>query len=235
MRTHSTGRLSGSPVVIDSTGQLFSLRLHSFFPPKCECNMAFIESRIIPIVVLIACGFALLPAHAVKIKSTPQQSYPAPSPLLNVTSNGRVAVYDNNDTHLSLQEKTSCVRDGTGTRPLIYCQGEGEKDKTRFTLSGRSQPLALEIETDAVTNIATETTVCKVSAAEDYTMRIECYSPARYLFPRHPNLNAWMRKDYTRLQKSGVIPPCSSHTSGEVQIQAAGGEQSASTGHTGRS
>ena len=140
------------------------------------------KSRIIPIVVLIACGFVLLPAHAVKIKSTPQRSYPAPPPLLNVTSNGRVAVYDNN-THLSLQEKTSCVRDGTGTRPLIYCQGEGEKDKTRFTLSGLSQPLALEIETNAVTNIATETTVCRVSAAEDYSMRIECYSSAQRFLP----------------------------------------------------
>ena len=143
--------------------------------------MAFIESRIIPIVVLIACGFALLPAHAVKIKSTPRRLYPAPPPLLNVTSNGRVAVYDNNDTHLSLQENTSCVRDGTGTRPFIYCQGEG--DKTRFTLSELSQPLALEIETDAVTNIATETAVCRVSAAEDYTMHIECYSSARDISP----------------------------------------------------
>ena len=191
--------------------------------------MAFIESRIIPIVVLIAWGFTLLSAHAVKIKSTPRRLYPAPLPFLNVTSNGKVAVYDNNDTHLSLQENTSCVRDGTGTRPFIYCQGEGEKDKTRFTLSGLSQPLALEIETDAVANIATETTVCRVSAAEDYTMRIECYSPVRDLFPQYPNLNAWMRENYIRLQKSGLIPPCSSHTSGEAQVQTAGGEQSAST------
>ena len=228
MWTRSSRRVSGTPAIIGSTGQLFPLRLHSFPPPRCECNMAFIEPRIIPIVVLIAWGFALLPAHAVKIKSTPQRSYPAP-PLLNVTSNGRVAVYDNNDTHLSLQEKTSCIRDGTGTHPLIYCQGEGEKDKTRFTLSGLSQPLALEIETDAVTNIATETTVCRVSAAEDYTMRIECYSPARDLFPQYPDSNAWMHENYTRLQKSGVIPPCSSRTSGDVQIQTAGGEKSAST------